>query len=179
MTQTESKKRTRHLPPDPEHSNAQAARSADAAVQAFIAETRTDKPDALKDLLCDLMHWADRNHFDFDTELLHGRAYYADETAATSEECWKGTRGDAVQNPDESSDKNKQLSPVPNPLADASNLATTLAALRLFQRTYEDHEAKDIYEAFPEHFAPVDGKQPEPLGTEDIDTLCEQLNANE
>ncbi len=66
-----------------------------------------------------------------------------------------------------------------NPLADASNLATVLAALRLFQRTYEGSEAEDIYEAFPEHFEPVDGKQPMPLGTEDIDTLCEQLNCGD
>jgi hypothetical protein len=66
-----------------------------------------------------------------------------------------------------------------NPLADASNLATILAALRLFQRTYEGSEAEDIYEAFPEHFEPVDGKQPMPLGTEDIDTLCEQLNSGD
>jgi hypothetical protein len=63
-----------------------------------------------------------------------------------------------------------------NPLADASNLATVLAALRLFQRTYEGSGAEDIYEAFPEYFEPVDGEQPMPLGTEDIDTLCEQLN---
>jgi hypothetical protein len=63
-----------------------------------------------------------------------------------------------------------------NPLEDPSNLATVLAALRLFQRTYEDHEAKDIYDAFPDHFAPVNGKQPEPLSTDDIDALCVDLN---
>lgn len=69
-----------------------------------------------------------------------------------------------------------QSSPISNPLTDASNLATILAALRLFQRTYDGHEAEDIYEAFPEHFEPADGKQPLPLGSEDIDALCEQLN---
>lgn len=58
--------------------------------------TKTDKEDALKDLLCDLMHWADRNGFSFDAELLRGRAYYADETAPTGKEYWEGTRGDAI-----------------------------------------------------------------------------------
>jgi hypothetical protein len=71
---------------------------------------------------------------------------------------------------------NAASAPTPNPLADPSNLATVLCALRLFQREYEGCEAKDIYEAWPDHFPVVDGKQPEPLGTDDIDTLCEELN---
>lgn len=72
-----------------------------------------------------------------------------------------------------------------NPLADASNLATVLAALRLFQRTYEDCDAEAIANDWPEHFAiEPDGTEdtfvtPEPLGTEDIDTLCEQLNCGD
>lgn len=97
MPQTASKKRIRRLPPDPERHNAKAARWAGTAVQTFIDETHTDKEDALKDLLCDLMHWADRNRFNFDAELLNARAYYADETAPTAAECWKGTRGAAVR----------------------------------------------------------------------------------
>ena len=67
--------------------------------------------------------------------------------------------------------------PASNPLEDPSNLATVLAALRLFQRTYEDHEAKDIYDAFPDHFVAADGSTIEPLGTDDIDALCVDLNA--
>jgi hypothetical protein len=59
---------------------------------------------------------------------------------------------------------------------DASELATVLAALRFFQKEFEGCGAKDIYEAFPDHFEPVDGVQPMPLGTDDIDDLCERLN---
>lgn len=91
-----TKKRTRHLPPDPERKNASRARWAGSAVEAFMRETGTDKEDALKDLLGDLMHWADRNKTDFDAELLNGRRYYADETAPTGKECWDGKRGAAI-----------------------------------------------------------------------------------
>lgn len=51
------------------------------------------------------------------------------------------------------------------------NLATILAALRLFQRMYAGQTAKAIREAWPEHFKGV-----RPLSTEDIDALCEELN---
>jgi hypothetical protein len=67
---------------------------------------------------------------------------------------------------------------------EASELATTLAALRLFQRTYEGKEGREIAEAWPEHFNLVDPPEddpdwvvePPPLGTDDINTLCERLN---
>ena len=70
---------------------------------------------------------------------------------------------------------------VPYPLFDASDLATTLAALRLFQREYEDCDSVAIAEAWPEHFT-IEGEgeertvTPQPLGTEDIDALCERIN---
>jgi hypothetical protein len=51
------------------------------------------------------------------------------------------------------------------------NTATILAALRLFQDTYRDVDAEQIREKFPEHFHDV-----QPLSTEDIDTLCQQIN---
>lgn len=51
------------------------------------------------------------------------------------------------------------------------NLATILAALRLFQRMYAGQTAKVIRKAWPEHFKGV-----KPLGTEDIDVLCKELN---
>jgi hypothetical protein len=67
--------------------------------------------------------------------------------------------------------------PASNPLEDPSNLATVLAALRLFQRTYDGYAAKHIYDAFPDHFVAADGSKIEPLGTDDIDALCVDLNA--
>lgn len=54
---------------------------------------------------------------------------------------------------------------------DKSDLATILAALRMFQRTYRDRDAKAIRADWPEHFQRI-----KPLGTADIDTLCERLN---
>lgn len=56
---------------------------------------------------------------------------------------------------------------------DSSDIATILAALRLFQRTYEDTHGDDIRKAW-EHFA-----EAEPLGSEDIDRLCEEINFGE
>jgi len=51
------------------------------------------------------------------------------------------------------------------------DLATILAALRLFQRMYAGQNATTIRRAWPEHFKGV-----RPLGTDDIDPLCEELN---
>lgn len=71
---------------------------------------------------------------------------------------------------------------------DASDLATILAALRMFQRHYEDYPASDIAQDWPDHFElgeqvlDEDGQvvewpvKPEPLGSEDIGDLCERLN---
>jgi len=66
------------------------------------------------------------------------------------------------------------------PITDESDLATVLAALRLFQQTYEDCDSRTIAAAWPEHFQITgDGESdvnPAPLGTDDIDTLCEAIN---
>jgi hypothetical protein len=69
------------LPPDPEDKNEERALWAGLAVSAFQYETNTDDEDALADLLCDLMHWADRRAFDFDAELQRARVHYVAETA--------------------------------------------------------------------------------------------------
>ncbi len=53
------------LPPDPENMNGDRAEWA-AALRAFEAVTGADYEEALGDLLCDLMHWSDRNNFDFE-----------------------------------------------------------------------------------------------------------------
>jgi hypothetical protein len=51
--------------------------------------------------------------------------------------------------------------------------ATVLAALRLFQRTYEDKDAEIIHADWKEHF---NNGSIMPLSTEDIDALCEKIN---
>lgn len=77
------------LPPDPEEQNEMRADSADVALDAFAHETGLDSSGdkdecALSDLLCNLMHWCDRqplaDHFDFDAMLDRARANYAEET---------------------------------------------------------------------------------------------------
>lgn len=56
---------------------------------------------------------------------------------------------------------------------DANQLATVLAALRHFQESYENADADEICEAWPNHFEDV-----APLGTDDISNLCEELNCS-
>lgn len=85
MTRTDSSSPTpAELPPDPEGMNADRAQWADAAIEAFIAETGTEEEDALADLLGDLMHWCDRHDGagSFDHALARARNYYQEETTA-------------------------------------------------------------------------------------------------
>ena len=72
--------RSEGLPPDPENMNEDRAKWASEALLRFQMETGTDLEDALADLLGDLMHWADRNGRDFETDLERARRYYAEET---------------------------------------------------------------------------------------------------
>lgn len=71
---------TNALPPDPEGMNDIRAQWADKAIQTFMKTTGTDLEDTLVDLLCDLMHWADRNNCDFKIALDRARAHYTEET---------------------------------------------------------------------------------------------------
>jgi len=71
---------TRRLPPDPEDMNGKRARWAEIALIAFQRETGTDDEDATADLLCDLMHLADRRGWNFDIELERAQAHYEAET---------------------------------------------------------------------------------------------------
>jgi hypothetical protein len=71
---------TRKLPPDPEDMNDDRADSADVALKAFMQARTTDFEDSLGDLLGNLMHWADRNAFDFDAALDRARFHYEAET---------------------------------------------------------------------------------------------------
>jgi hypothetical protein len=66
--------------------NAERAASADAALKAYMSRTSCDCEDCLADLLCDLMHWADKARFNFAEEFRRGYFHYrvelADEEAA-------------------------------------------------------------------------------------------------
>jgi hypothetical protein len=61
--------------------NAERAASADAALMAYMSRTRCDCEDSLADLLCDLMHWADKCRFSFAEELHRARCHHAAELA--------------------------------------------------------------------------------------------------
>ena len=49
--------------------NVDRAEWAAAALRQFQCTTGCDYEDSLGDLLCDLMHWSDRNNFDFEAAL--------------------------------------------------------------------------------------------------------------
>jgi len=72
---------TKRLPPDPENMNDDRAEWAAASLRHFQCTTGADYDDALTDLLCDLMHWSDRNDFDFDAALSRARMHYDAETS--------------------------------------------------------------------------------------------------
>jgi hypothetical protein len=78
----ENMETTNNLPPDPEEMNDLRAAWAGAALCQFRTCCRTDYEDALGDLLCDLMHWADRANFDFDAALFRARMHYEAETTS-------------------------------------------------------------------------------------------------
>lgn len=73
------------LPPDPDGMNDDRAAWAETALAAFIAATGTGREDALPDLLCDLMHWADRAGYDFETARERARDHYTAETGGGRE----------------------------------------------------------------------------------------------
>jgi hypothetical protein len=77
---TAPKKKPKQLPPDPEKMNGDRAEWAAAALRHFQCVTGTDYDDTLTDLLCDLMHWADRNTGDFEADLSRARMHYEAET---------------------------------------------------------------------------------------------------
>src|SRR5262249_5299910 len=81
----ENMKSTKNLPPDPEEMNEHRSAWAAAALESFQRLTGADDTDALPDLLCDLMHWADRNEFDFEAALWRARMHYEEETAPCDE----------------------------------------------------------------------------------------------
>ena len=82
--ETESAART--VPPDPEGMNAEYAELAAASLRHFQRHTGSDWEDAPSDFLGDLMHFCDRNGFDFEHELERARRHYEEETAASNVE---------------------------------------------------------------------------------------------
>ncbi len=68
------------LPADPEDMNTDRASWAETALHEFQRVTGTDDEDCLCDLLCDLMHWCDRNDVDFVAALTRARMHYEAET---------------------------------------------------------------------------------------------------
>lgn len=69
-----------HVIGDPEGMNDDRASWAGVALEAFMGQTGTDKEDALSDLLCDLMHYCDRNAEGFEAALERARVHYDAET---------------------------------------------------------------------------------------------------
>lgn len=61
--------------------NAERAASADAALLAYMTRMRCDCEDSLGDLLCDLMHWADKCDLDFGEALSCARHHYSADLA--------------------------------------------------------------------------------------------------
>jgi hypothetical protein len=59
--------------------NKDRAEWAAAALRHFQSLTGTDHAASLGDLLCDLMHFADANNFDFKAALDRARGHYAEE----------------------------------------------------------------------------------------------------
>jgi hypothetical protein len=71
----------RKLPPDPEKMNARHAQCAGDTLSHYQSVTGTDRETALGDLLADMMHWSDRNNFDFDLALSRAQGHYEAETS--------------------------------------------------------------------------------------------------
>lgn len=52
---------------------------ADKGVRAFQNTVKTDDESVLGDFIADLMHWADKNNYDFEAALDRGRSHYEEE----------------------------------------------------------------------------------------------------
>ena len=76
---------TKLLPPDPEEMNDDRAEWAQVALDAFAHVTGMDTAGeddetVLGDLLCDIMHWCDRNGVSFAVTMETARVHYDAET---------------------------------------------------------------------------------------------------
>lgn len=79
--------KTRNLPPDPEAMNDERSQFAEKAIKGFMRDTGADREDALADLLCNFMHWADRQPGErtFADDLERAEMHYREETLPDSE----------------------------------------------------------------------------------------------
>jgi hypothetical protein len=68
-----------------EPTNFDRAAWAAEALATFRRRTGTDYEDALGDLLCDLMHWADEHELDFDSALSRARDHHHAEVQEAGE----------------------------------------------------------------------------------------------
>lgn len=66
--------------------NDERADWADGCIARFMSITGCDREDAPSDLLCNLMHWCDRNGLQFEDELDRGKDHYIDETKVSTRE---------------------------------------------------------------------------------------------
>lgn len=69
----------RQVPPDEDGRNSERAEWAEVALLAFEDRTGCDREDSVCDLICDLMHWCDRNATDIGLQLRRARGMYEDE----------------------------------------------------------------------------------------------------
>ena len=67
---------TKTLPPDPEGMNDRRSEWAGDALRTYQDVTGCDDGDALGDLLANLMHFSDRENYDFDLALGRARWHY-------------------------------------------------------------------------------------------------------
>jgi hypothetical protein len=85
---------TKQLPPDPDNKNDERADWANKSIGLFMIVTGTDYEDALADLLCDMMHWADRGRDqDFEVALGRARGMYEEETREDCSTCGEDHEG--------------------------------------------------------------------------------------
>ena len=76
------------LPPDLDDMNDSRAEWAGYALAAFTSQTGADDESAVADLLCDLMHLADRSGTNFNADLERARMHYTCETSLDPNECF-------------------------------------------------------------------------------------------
>ena len=74
--------------------NLDRAEWAAAALRHFQCITGTEYDDALTDLICDLMHWSDREDIDFQSALDTARMHYEAECEESGEERSEGLQAD-------------------------------------------------------------------------------------
>lgn len=59
---------------------------ADDCIAHFMGITGAELEDALSDLLCNMMHWCDRNGLQFENELERANMHYNEETTPAQRE---------------------------------------------------------------------------------------------